>query len=108
MFHSAAMASRGEQQSAQLPVDPVYATLHASVGKRGALSVPRMQKRCTFQDLDAKKMYVSGSGFRWLNKKTCISGAIQGVPKHSLGIIDCLVSRAIAKQASELRRPSLR
>ncbi len=36
------MASRGEKQSLQLPADPVYATQPACVGKRGALSVPRL------------------------------------------------------------------
>ncbi len=44
VYHSAAMAIPGEKQSVQLPADQVYATLPASVGKRGALSVPFLRK----------------------------------------------------------------
>jgi hypothetical protein len=36
------MSSRGVKQSAQLPAEPVDATPPARVGKRGALSVPRL------------------------------------------------------------------
>jgi hypothetical protein len=36
------MSSRGVKQSAQLPAEPVNATPPAHVGKRGALSVPRL------------------------------------------------------------------
>ena len=38
------MSSRGVKQSAQLPAVPVDATPPARVGKRGALSVPRLGK----------------------------------------------------------------